>query len=96
MEEIDPTSQLAEHGEKLKVDPSRLLFGLRWLNPDEPPDLNLTLVRDPALWFSYVTTMLLGALNRDDPHLFDAAAHPLKRARSSHCETKLRRDGHRA
>lgn len=49
---------------------------LRWLNWDEPPDLDLTLVRDPALWFKDVTTPLLGALNRHDPHLFDAVPLP--------------------
>jgi hypothetical protein len=42
----------------------------------EPPDLDLTLVRDPALWFKDVTTLLLGALNRHDPHLFDAVPLP--------------------
>ena len=70
------TSQLAEDGKKFKVDPSRLLYALRWLNWDEPPDLDLTLVRDPALWFKDVTTLLLGALNRHDPHLFDAVPLP--------------------
>jgi hypothetical protein len=36
--------QLAEDGKKFKVDPSRRLYALRWLNWDEPPDLDLTLV----------------------------------------------------
>ena len=36
------------------------------------PDLDLTLVRDPAAWFDRVTMLLFGALNRQDPHLFDA------------------------
>ena len=76
VDEIDATSQLAEDGKKFKVDPSRLLYALRWLNWDEPPDLDLTLVRDPALWFKDVTTLLLGALNRHDPHLFDAVPLP--------------------
>lgn len=76
MDEIDATSQLAEDGKKFKVDPSRILYALRWLNWDEPPDLDLTLVRDPALWFKDVTTPLLGALNRHDPHLFDAVPLP--------------------
>ena len=35
-------------------------------------DLDLTLSRDPALWFNHVATILLGALNRHDPHVFDA------------------------
>ena len=76
VDEIDATSQPAEDGKKFKVDPSRLLYALRWLNWDEPPDLDLTLVRDPALWFKDVTTLLLGALNRHDPHLFDAVPLP--------------------
>jgi hypothetical protein len=36
----------------------------------------LALVRDLALWVKYVTTLLLGALNRHDPHLFDAVPLP--------------------
>ena len=76
VDEIDATSQLAEDGKKFKVDPSRLLYALRWLNWDEPPDLDLTLVRDPALWFKDVTTLLLSALNRHNPHLFDAVPLP--------------------
>ena len=76
MEDIDAASQLAGNGKKFKVDPSCLLYALRWLNRDEPPDLDLTLVRDPAPWFNYATTTLLGALNRHDPHLFDTLPLP--------------------
>ena len=36
VEEIDPTSRLAEHGKKFKVDPSCLLYALRWLDRGEP------------------------------------------------------------
>jgi len=75
--DIDPSSQLAENGRKFKVEPSRLLSALRWLHGDEPPDLDLTLVRDPAICFKYVATKLLSALNRHDPHLFDSL--PLRR-----------------
>jgi hypothetical protein len=49
---------------------------LRWLHRDEPPDLDLTLLRDPTTWFNYVATTLLGALNRHVPHLFDAIRAP--------------------
>jgi hypothetical protein len=72
VEEIDASSQLAEHGKKFKVDPSCLLFALRWLDRGEPPDLDLTLVRDPTIWFDRITMLLFGALNRQDPHLFDS------------------------
>ena len=72
VEEIDPSSQLAENGRKFKIDPSRLLYALRWLDRGEPPDLDLTLVRDPATWFDGVTMRLFDALNRQDPHLFDS------------------------
>ena len=72
VEEIDPTSRLAENGQKFKLDPSCLLYALRWLDRGEPPDLDLTLVRDPATWFDRVTMRLFDALNRQDPHLFDA------------------------
>jgi hypothetical protein len=77
VEDIDPTSQLAGNGmngKKFKFEPSRLLYALRWLHRDEPS--NLTLVRDPASWFNYVATTLLGALNRHDPHLFDGLPLP--------------------
>ena len=48
------------------------MFALRWLHRGEPPDLDLTLVRDPATWFDRVTMQLFDALNRQDPHLFDS------------------------
>jgi hypothetical protein len=72
VEKIDASSRLAEDGKKFKIDPSCLLFALRWLDRDEPPDLDLTLVRDPATWFDRVAMLLFGALNRHDPHLFDS------------------------
>jgi hypothetical protein len=76
VEDVDASSQLAENGRKFKVEPSRLLYALRWLHRGEPSDLDLTLVRDPALWFNYVATLWLGALNRHDPHLFDTLPLP--------------------
>src|SRR5215471_16448778 len=72
VDDIDPSSQLAANGRKFKVEPSRLLYALRWLHRAEPPDLDLTLVRDPTSCFNYVATTLLGVLNRHVPHLFDA------------------------
>jgi hypothetical protein len=73
-EDIDPSSGLAESGVKFKLNPSGLLYALRWLYKAEPPVLDLALARDPKPWLLYVTTMLLGALCRDDPGLRERIA----------------------
>jgi hypothetical protein len=56
-------------GKKFKIDPQRLLYSLQWLHNSSPPDFHLQLVRDPAIWFEFVGTVLLGALKRHDPNL---------------------------
>lgn len=59
-------------GRKWKVDPQCLLYSLQWRHTGTPPDQHLQLVQEPQLWFDRVASSLLGALARDDPHLFDA------------------------
>ena len=59
-------------GKKFKIDPQRLLYSLQWQHNATPPDLHLQLVQEPREWFDRVASTLFGALNRDDPHLFDA------------------------
>ena len=69
-------------GKRLKIDPSRLLYALRWLHKGDPPDLDLTFAppfaRQPDVWFPYVTAVLLGRLQEADPALREriAAASP--------------------
>jgi hypothetical protein len=41
------TSQFAEGGKRFKIEPTRLIYALRWLHKAHPPDLDLTLARDP-------------------------------------------------
>jgi hypothetical protein len=48
---------LGGEGKKFKIDPRRLLYSLQWLHNGMPPDFNLQLVRDPALWFNFVANM---------------------------------------
>jgi hypothetical protein len=59
---------------KFKFDPERLLYAIRWKHNAVPPDIELVLVaeRNPPTWFPYVANLLLGALRRADPHLFEA------------------------
>jgi hypothetical protein len=52
------------------------LCALRWLHRDEPPDLDLRLRARFGDLVRLCSTMLLGALNRHDPHLFDALPLP--------------------
>ena len=72
-QDIDPASGLAEDGKRFKIDPSQLLYALRWLHKGEPPDLDLTLAppfaRAPEIWFAHVTTLLIDALQEADPSL---------------------------
>jgi hypothetical protein len=72
-EDINPGSGIAGDGKRFEFGPDKLLYGLRWLHKGEPPDLDLALappfVRAPEVWFPYVTTMLLGALQEVDPGL---------------------------
>ena len=74
------TSIPAPDGKRFEFGPDKLLYGLRWLHKGEPPDLDLALappfVRAPEVWFPYVTTMLLGALQEVDPGLRRIAASP--------------------
>jgi hypothetical protein len=60
-------------GKRLKIEPGRLLYALRWLHKGEPPDLDLSLAPPfqaaPDVWFPYATTMLVGALQEGDPGL---------------------------
>jgi hypothetical protein len=58
-------------GKKFKIDPQRLLDSLQWLHTATPPDFNLQLVRDPALWFDMISLTLLAELSRRDPQLRD-------------------------
>jgi hypothetical protein len=59
------------NGKKFKIDPRCLFYSLQWKHNGIPPDFHLALVKNPQLWFDFVTTMLFDALNRHDPHLFD-------------------------
>jgi hypothetical protein len=54
---------------RLKVDPGRLLYSLRWKHNATPPDLHLQLVKEPDLWFEPVANLLLEALAKHDPGL---------------------------
>lgn len=60
------------NGVKFKLDPQCLLYSLQWQHNGTPPDLHLQLVCARQLWFDRVASSLFGALNRHDPHLFDA------------------------
>jgi hypothetical protein len=72
-EDINPGSGTVGDGKRFEFGPDKLLYGLRWLHNGKPPDLDLALappfVRAPEVWFPYVTTMLLGALQEVDPGL---------------------------
>jgi hypothetical protein len=61
-----------------RIAPDRLLFALRWLHKGEPPDLNLMLAppfkRAVEIWFTHVTSLLLGAIQQADDALFDRIA----------------------
>jgi hypothetical protein len=71
VENFDAVQQLGENGKRFKIAPQRLLYSLQWLQKGKPAEFHLALVRDPDPWFAYVATMLLGELNRREPHLFD-------------------------
>jgi hypothetical protein len=73
-QDIDPVSGLAENGKRFKIGPDRLLYALRWLHKASPPDLDLTLARDPEPWLAYVLTTLLSALQEADPKLRERLA----------------------
>jgi hypothetical protein len=56
---------------KVKFDPQRVLFSLRYQHNALPPDFELLLFDAPREWLDAVTATLLGELNRRVPHLFD-------------------------
>jgi hypothetical protein len=56
---------------KCKLNPKQILFSLQYQHNGVPPDFNLLLLGEPQRWFDAVATLLLGELNRRDPHLFD-------------------------
>jgi hypothetical protein len=62
------------NGVKFRFDPDRLLYALRWKHRATPPDVELVLIgeRNPNVWYPYVADLLLSALRRADPHLFEA------------------------
>jgi hypothetical protein len=47
------------------------LYSLQWKHNGMPHDLHLQLVKDPAIWFEFVTARLLDALAKHDPNLRD-------------------------
>lgn len=60
------------NGVKFKLAPKCLVYSLQWQHNGTAPDLHLQLVCAPQLWFDRVASSRFGALNRHDPHLFDA------------------------
>jgi hypothetical protein len=73
--------QITEHsadGAPFKLDPSRLVYGLRWLHNATPPDFELVLMQQDAelweRWLSAASLMLLAELRRRAPHAIDWTA----------------------
>jgi hypothetical protein len=64
-------SDVGAGAKKFKVDPQRLLYSLQWKHNGTPPDFHLQLATEPALWFEFVATLLLGALSKHEPGLRD-------------------------
>jgi len=52
---VQDSAKLGANGKKFKIEPQHLLYSLQWWHSGTPPDFNLQLVRDPALWFDTVS-----------------------------------------
>jgi hypothetical protein len=69
--EVEDAAAIGAGAKKFKVDPQRLLYSLQWNHNGTPPDFHLQLATEPALWFDFVATLLLGALSKHEPELRD-------------------------